>query len=92
MMGVASAIKIIAGIRLLTYKKRSSVRFAIAALWISDLGGMIAGFVLRSSILPETAGTIMQELNGPTMISLCTVGIWTAYLLRSKRVSNTYIR
>lgn len=89
-MAVASVIKVLAGIKLIVDKRKSSVMLAVAALWVSGLGAVIAQYVLITSVYPKESGDIIDEQAGAAIATVITAGIWTAYLLKSKRVKNTY--
>ena len=77
--------------RLFYVRVRRSVVIAIAGIWMINLGG----FVGEAMILLGMTGTPLQDFldNGgttqffrPMVFNL----IWTAYLLKSRRVQNTY--
>ena len=85
------AIRFSAGYRLWKIHFSESVRFAILALWLSGPLGdfmyfvalvLIFGLQVSANGLPEMLGGILGSSIG--------AGIWTAYLMRSLRVKNTY--
>jgi len=65
----------------------SAVKRAKAILWIIGPGGL-----LGLGTLLAVSGESVEELVSPFIASVATTAIWTAYLSKSKRVSNTYIR
>ena len=88
---VLAAISFSAGYRLWKIHFPESVRFAIVALWLSgpliyllDLAASILILGLQRSLneLPRMVGKMLLSCVGP--------GLWTAYLMRSIRVKNTY--
>lgn len=88
---VTAAISVSAGIVLNKIYRPSSVGYAIACLWVIGPIGNFAYLVAAvltfgekaaAESLPETLGGII----GAVIVS----AIWTAYLLLSKRVSDTY--
>jgi tryptophan-rich sensory protein len=87
---VCSVIGIIAGHRLLKKHVRQSVCFAIFSLWIvGPLANMAYVFVL-SITFDQSIANALTELMGDLGASCLAAGVWTAYLLRSVRVKNTY--
>lgn len=89
---ICSAIGIAAGYMLWKKHVWKSVRQAIVAIWI--MGPLATVFVALyiymnfGSMAAEAGG----EIIGSLIRSLLFAGIWTTYLLRSKRVRNTYVR
>lgn len=90
-LALSVAISFSAGNRLWKSHFSESVRFAILALWISGpLGNLlhlttavvVMGSQAMSSAFPEMLGGIIG--------SCIPAGVWTAYLMRSVRVRNTY--
>lgn len=70
-----------------------SVRFAIMAMWVActgmDVIGMVALYVVFGG---EFAVTALQNVRGELIKGLVFPTIWTLYLLKSRRVRNTYRR
>lgn len=88
--GIAALISFCAGVLLFRFKP-SSVHVAIFALWIVGPIGAIAEIVaantsFTSNVTPAMAQAMWGYVSGEVIVA----GIWTAYLLRSKRVKNTY--
>lgn len=71
---------------------RSSVKIAIAGIWILSLG-----YLLIDTIGVALIGHIPLALLFGAVVPSAVQGLifsvlWTAYLLKSKRVANTYMR
>lgn len=82
-----ASLSVYAGLRLWQDRTPGSVKMAIATLWIySSLAAvdiMIAKTLQQGQVSwPEVAQTIATNL--------AVAAVWTAYLLRSRRVRNTY--
>jgi uncharacterized membrane-anchored protein YitT (DUF2179 family) len=84
-------ISIGAGVALLTRHQPSTVTFAMVALWVVGPGGIISLLLVMGTTLGRAiVDRAVPEMIG-TVISVCiTSVVWTAYLLRSRRVKNTY--
>lgn len=88
--GIVALISFCTGI-LLFRLKPSSVRIAIVSLWIVGPGGAIADIVAANSVFRSDIASAMSQTMWPSVIaSGIAAAIWTAYLVRSKRVKNTY--
>ena len=74
-------ISIFAGYRLFKHHVPSTVPIVICCLWV-------AGPLLGLVVLAMSDGD--SQVSVDVVRSIIGVGIWTAYLLRSKRVTNTY--
>lgn len=77
--------------RLLAVHNWTSVRIAIAGIWLASVGTLVLEYFAITWLLdlpPEAlAGQLgPQELIRPFIFGL----IWTSYLLKSQRVENTY--
>lgn len=77
--------------RLVAVHNWTSVRIAIAGIWIAGVGGAVAEFAGVMSITGVElgdliAGTGIRAIVQPFIFGL----IWTSYLLKSERVQNTY--
>ena len=69
-----------------------TVQITIAGLWLVALGYQLAdmaGVSLIAGVAPER---LLPFVVGPIVQSILFCTLWTAYLLRSKRVANTYLR
>lgn len=80
-----------AGILLATSRTPGAVRFTIAAMWLSApvyvaLQAMATSASLGSAAIGEIAGEFVITI----LKSSITATVWTLYLLKSKRVKNTY--
>ncbi|WP_018719510.1 DUF2569 family protein [Arhodomonas aquaeolei] len=90
--GIAAVISFCAGYRLWKIHAVESVRFAVLALWIIGPGATIAQAVVMVIVFGGRAATAGPKMVGGLLGSLIVASIWTAYLLRSRRVQNTYKR
>ena len=84
-----------AGLQLWSVHYPGSVRFAILALWLSVpfakiLNLAAALWIYREIADPSKIEEMILTMLGSTFSSCVVAGIWTAYLLRSVRVKNTY--
>lgn len=88
---VSAAISFSAGYRLWKIHFPESVRFAILALWLAGPLGNVFYIVIAYLIFGDNlGGSVFAEMIGGTIASCVAAGIWTAYLMRSDRVRNTY--
>ncbi len=70
-----------------------SVRYTISALWlIGPFSIVLVGLYFYMSFGTDMIGGFIKDMSGPFTKSIFWAVVWTAYLLKSKRVSNTYIR
>ncbi|MBN9462394.1 MAG: DUF2569 family protein [Burkholderiales bacterium] len=87
----SAVISFSAGYRLWKAHFNESVRFAILALW---LAGPLANILYMASAFlifgDSVGGNATAKMIGGTIASCVAAGIWTAYLMRSVRVRNTY--
>lgn len=79
-----------AGFRLSNSFNPASVRFAIFTLWFVAVGLPVAQFYAVTSFTRLDGDDIRSDLARWIGQSLLWAIIWTAYLVRSKRVKNTY--
>lgn len=89
---ICSVIGIVAGYTLWKKHVWKSVRQAIIAIWIM---GPLATVLIALYIYMNFGSMAVEaggEIVGSLVRSLVFAGIWTAYLLRSKRVRNTYTK
>ena len=88
---ISVAISFSAGYRLWKIHFSESVRFAILALWLSGPLGNLMYFVAAVFIFGLQAGAKgLPDMLSGILGSSIGAGIWTAYLMRSLRVKNTY--
>jgi len=74
------------GWRLLKHHIPSSVGITIAVLWATPFASVFAAKVAATFIFDINIPVKFDALTQPILFSM----IWTAYLLTSKRVKNTY--
>jgi hypothetical protein len=87
----AVAICFVAGYRLWKIHFPETVRFAIFVLWIAGPLGNILNIISAIVIFGSNAGSgFFTQMVAGTISSAIGAGIWTAYLMRSVRVRNTY--
>lgn len=88
----AAAGSIYLAYRLLSGERWSAVRVTIIGLWTLATVPILMDLVVSAILFPS----ITAHALGPAAIDLAkssiSATIWTAYLLKSKRVANTYIR
>ena len=84
--GITTLLAEIAGLLLIFRRRPSSVWATISILWI--IGPILNALVLLDSY--SVGESITAELWVGMVRSLIPAGIWTAYLLLSDRVANTY--
>ncbi len=90
-LAASAAIGFSAGYRLWKIHAAESVRFAIVALWLAGPLGNLCFLVASLLIFGLRANaSVMPGMLGVIMASCIAAGIWTAYLMRSLRVRNTY--
>lgn len=76
--------------RLNSVHEWQSVRVAIAGIWVVPLVGYVLELAAASFIGGFALGDILPGALPDLGRSIIFGGIWTAYLLRSERVANTY--
>lgn len=91
-IGAALLVHAFIAWRLLKVHRWSSVRITIVLIWLLATGvtwiELVAVSMIAQLPLAALAEGIVVELARPFIFCL----VWTAYLLRSKRVANTYPR
>ena len=91
LIGFSVALRLVAGILLTSVHKPFSVHFTIAVLWITPVVTSIGTYVLVNMFFGSDAATGSQEgVFSELIVGLTIATIWTAYLLKSVRVKNTY--
>lgn len=73
---------------LITHSDWFAVIIAIRSMWAGALGSIVAPTLVLNSYLPDINAP--KEALLPTFSTLIWLSIWTFYLLKSKRVKNTY--
>lgn len=87
----SASVSFAAGYRLWKIHFPESVRFAILALWLAGPLGNVLYVTSAITIFGSKAGgDAIAQMVGGTISSFIVAGIWTAYLMRSVRVKNTY--
>jgi Protein of unknown function (DUF2569) len=85
--GISTAIQFGVGILMWRRLKASSVKIAIASLWFCGLVLSVAGhFTALALIDADFAASDLKSF----IVPIVSITVWTAYLLRSVRVKNTY--
>ena len=78
--------------RMIAIRQWNSVRITIIGIWTMGIGVALADLLLTVSLL----GARFDAALGAEMVSFVRAAIygsiWTAYLLRSERIANTYQR
>jgi len=88
LVGISIAISFFAGWRLNFRHTASSVNIAIVSLWLIGPVRYLVEWVLLNSVVGIAIG--LQAYLADIVRSLIWTVLWTAYLLRSRRVKNTY--
>jgi hypothetical protein len=89
LVAAAVSLSFAAGYRLWKVHHWDSVKFAIGALWLIGAGTSVADWLITWAIL-DTAVALTEMIDSDIAAALIGPMLWTAYLLRSKRVANTY--
>ncbi len=76
--------------RLLRVLKWRSVVIAIVSLWVIALTNTFIGAWAISTVAGLPLADFLKELNVELVRPFIYAGVWTAYLLISRRVANTY--
>lgn len=92
LVAVSVAGSIFLAYRLLAVHRWSSVGIVIIGLWCLALLPTLIDAVTASILFPEIVGTMVLEALWSAAKSSISATIWTAYLMKSKRVANTYIK
>lgn len=87
------AFSISAGYRLWKIHVYESVRFAILTLWIAGPVGNLL-YLTAALMIFGTSGMspVLGKMLGGILAACVSAAIWTAYLMRSVRVRNTYAK
>ena len=83
-------LRVIAGFMLASNFKRISVRFTIAVLWITPLIAAIGSYIVALVTFGAEAASDNTDSIIDMAKGLAAAAVWTAYLLKSVRVKNTY--
>ena len=84
-----SILSVYAGLGLARGRNRAVVRRAIAVLWVN---GPVAALIMGTVIPATTYGQLLPigAIASGVAFSSIAAGVWTAYLMKSKRVRATY--
>ena len=88
----AAAISFWGGLRLSREKDWDAVENAIAILWITGPGAFVALGVLAPLMIFSKDSYPDWDIVSGLLMSAIAASIWTAYLLKSSRVRNTFKR
>ena len=90
-IAVRAAIGWFVAYRLVSIHNWLSVQIAIGGIWLVAVGGAIVEYAGLSYLTGLSFGDVMAETGPRGIIQPLGFGlIWTAYLLKSERVKNTY--
>lgn len=88
---LSALLSFIAGYRLWKIHSKDSVRFAIIVLWTVNLLKPLGYFFVGYATLgQQAASAATTSLISAGFGGLIMAGIWTMYLMKSRRVKNTY--
>jgi hypothetical protein len=91
LVAVTTAIGWFVAYRLISVHNWTSVKLAIAGIWLVGVGGMVAEYVGVTFISGMPLDALLAETGPRGVIQPFIFGlIWTSYLLKSERVANTY--
>lgn len=91
LVAVTAAIGWFVAWRMIGIHNWTSVKLAIAGIWIVGVGGMVAEYVGVTYISGIPLDALLAETGPRGVIQPFVFGlIWTSYLLKSERVANTY--
>lgn len=86
------ALSLIIAWRLCAVFRWDTVRFAIAGIWITGIGASLVDLSFSLLILDRQLAATAEAEAIPAISAAAYCTLWTAYLLRSRRVANTYPR
>lgn len=89
---LSALVSIAVAIRLANVHRWSSVKICIAGLWGMAVLPGLSDLAMSAILFPKLAGGALPDVALGIGQSSISATLWTAYLLRSKRVANTYIR
>lgn len=88
---IVCAILFFGGWRLWKIHCRRSVYLAIASLWTANIAVFVGDYVIASAVFGQAVADAAGNDIAPEIIKALTAStVWTAYLLLSRRVENTY--
>ena len=77
--------------RLIWVQIRSTVRLVIRGLWVVTAGALALDFIVASILWPENIAQLDPEYMKGIFQSLIFATVWSLYLMKSRRVANTYV-
>ena len=87
----SAALSMTAGVRLWLIHRRNSVHFAILASWaMMPVASHLDAVSIWAIYGPKDAAASLPRMLQSSLISTLSAGLWTEYLMLSKRVRNTY--
>lgn len=92
LVAASAAGSVFLAYRLLAVHRWSSVRIVLIGLWCLASIPTLIDALVGSILFPEFVGAIVSEALWSAAKSSISATIWTAYLMKSKRVANTYIK
>jgi uncharacterized membrane protein (UPF0182 family) len=100
MLGAAEAVLIVLNLgalaflvwRFFAYRTWQTVRICIVGIWLLPIVVTVLETLVVTLIGGIPAGPLMMQMLPDLFQALIYATIWTAYLLRSVRVANTYPR
>jgi hypothetical protein len=78
--------------RLWFVRNWATVRIVIGVIWVLNLGAALFDGVAMITLLGVDTGSALEVSAGGLARGMVYCIVWTAYLLRSRRVANTYDR
>jgi hypothetical protein len=86
------ALRLFAGYYLVAKKNWSSVVLTICIIWLIGPISLVLEAIVSDAIFYPLQVTQFEQTFGSSIGSSIGAALWSAYLLRSKRVRNTYPR
>jgi hypothetical protein len=78
--------------RLWFVRNWSTVRIVIGVIWVINVGASLFDFAAMTVLLGVDMGSAFEASAPGIARGVIYCAVWTAYLLRSRRVANTYHR
>lgn len=91
LVAVISAALYYFAYRLIWVQNRATVRIVIRGLWIVTVGGLALDFLVSGILWPEAFLQFESEYVVGVVQALVFPTIWSLYLIKSRRVANTYV-
>lgn len=87
---VSAGIAIFAGYRLWRHHRKSSVSFAVIALWAAGPGALLGYLAVTALVYGRMTTASPTALILGATVSCLFAAVWTIYLKRSRRIALTY--